>query len=150
MREMLRAVLLMGLPVSVLLFLGAAAGYVWTDLPAGVLRVLAVLPVLAGALLSGCAAGRRGRKRVLASGAGAACLLTALWYLAAALHTGALCPPVLLLLTVPCGAAGAVWGAAGEPPQMRRRMHKLIPLRTRISMLPMLLHTPKQKPEDTE
>ena len=148
MRTMLRAVLTVGVPVSGMLFLLCAAVYTWTDLPFPLLRAAAVLPVLCGSYFAAYTAGRRLRVHAMRRGAETALLLTVLWYLAAVLRAGKLLLPYPLLLTLPCGAVGGVLGAEKAQPMPRRRLHRHIPAKTRLQMLPLLLHTPK-KPSET-
>ena len=150
MKTVVRKAVLCGVPVSVLLFTGAAAVYRAVDLPVPLLRVLAALPVLTGIWCAACAVGRTERTHLLRCGIASALLLTAFWYAAAAMHSGALLSPALLAAALPCGAAGAVRGAMKDAPQPRPRLHRLIPLRTRLLLLPLLLHTPERKEDGTD
>ena len=147
MRTILRAVLLTGVPVSILLFFGAAGLFWLIDMPYGALPWLGGIPVAAGCCISAYHAARRLRRHGLRCGLLCTLLLTALWYAAHCLFLGEFCVPRGLLLHLVCGIAGALWGLHREAPRIKKRHHALIRRREKLRLLPLLLHTPKRPAE---
>ena len=133
-RTVLRAVLLCGIPVSVLGILAAAAVMTAAELPFSVYPFAAALPVLGGCLLAGCRAGKRARRGGLRCGLLAALLLTGLWYAAACLLCGRMRIPRLLLLTLPCGMLGGTAGVNTKLPLPHRKIHALRKLPLRLTL----------------
>lgn len=143
MRNILRGVLLRGVPVSVLLMLGTALLLTVPDVSAGVYRVCAGLPLLCGGFASGWYAGRRNRRHGLRDGLPAGCLLTAVWYASVRLsgmHPGfpVLMPAVCLFAM--CGGAAGVNRKAPEP---RQAPHGCIRMREGLRLWIAMLRKPK-------
>lgn len=123
MRELLKSVLFIGLPLSLLGMLGMAAAVTAIDLPAGLLPILAALPLLLGAFCAALPAGRRLRRHGLRLGAACGAMLTAIWYLAACMLLHRLRLPLLCMLTLPAGMCGGVVGVNCAPIPLHRRQH---------------------------
>ena len=136
MRNMLRAVLLAGLPVSALLMLAAAVLDSAAELPAAVLPVLAACPPVTGCFCAGCSAGRHSRRAGLRCGAAAALLLSLIWLAAAYTAADAVSVPAVLPVLLAAGACGGVLGVNARPPRIRRRSKTLRYLRERLHLLP--------------
>lgn len=132
MRALFRSVLFAGLPVSVFGMLCFAAILTAADLPGSCYHAAAALPLLCGCLLSGFRAGKAIRRNGLRCGLCAAFLLTAIWYAAACILCRRLLLPVLLLLTMPCGMLGGVFGVNTKLPLPKRRLHGAERLSCRI------------------
>ncbi|HBI84728.1 MAG TPA: TIGR04086 family membrane protein [Ruminococcus sp.] len=148
MRVVFLSVLRIGLPVSLGGWLTAGLLLTAADLPDMMLSVLALLPLLTGCLLSGCAAARARRSAGLLTGICTALLLTALWYMAGCILRGRLCAPAPFPAAVLCGCAGGIRGVNLRAPLPKKRLKPLRYLRTRSKMLPLLLHTPSK--DDTK
>ena len=145
LRDIVRAVLVRGIPVSVCGMLLTAALLSVSSLPVSVCPLLAGLPLLAGSFFSGLYAARRRRRGGIFCGTGAALLLTALWYLLCCLLTGGLRPvPGLLLTVFPFGICGGIFGTGLRQPPPRPRSHRLPEMQTRAALRRALLHKPKQ------
>ena len=147
MRMILRGVLLRGVPVSVLLMLGAALLLTVPDVSAGVYRICAGLPLLCGGFAAGWYAGRRNRRHGLLDGLPAGCLLTGIWYAVVRLigmHPGfpAMLPAVCLLAM--CGGAA---GGNRKAPEPRQKPHACIRLREGLRLRIAMRHKPKKMPE---
>ena len=134
MHEILSAVLCCGLPASVCGLLAGALLLTVAAVPLSCCAFLAVLPLLFGAVLAGFRAGKRRRRDGIRSGLLTALLLTACWYLVCSLLNRCLRPPLLLLLTLPCGMLGGVLGVNTKLPlpQKRCSLVRRLPLRVAL------------------
>ena len=143
MRVIVISLLRTGLPVSAAGFLAAALLLTRTDLPDALLPAIAALPLLTGALLSGCDAARIRRRGGLLTGLCTALLLTAVWFAAGCVLRGRLCVPAVLPAAILCGGAGGICGVNLDAPLPRKRLRMLRFLCIRGKMLPLMLHRPK-------
>ncbi len=146
----LRAAVLLGVPVSVLLFAGNAALYTAIDLPGWMLHILAVMPLTAGSFAAAYAAGRRQRHSGIFCGIRVSLYLIGIWYAVYCMYRGTLCMPKAVLPVILGGIAGGLLGVHREEPVPRRRMHRLIGCREQLRMVPLLLHRPRNEKKDAE
>lgn len=135
MREILCAVLLCGIPVSLLWMLAAAALLTAVDLSFVYYSAAAAIPLLCGCILAGYRAGKRLRSGGLRCGLLTALLLSALWYAAVCILSRRLHSPALFLLSLPSGMFGGVCGVNIRLPMPERRLHtaRRIPLQLALS-----------------
>ncbi len=145
MRNILRGVLLRGIPVSGLLMLAAALILTVPDVSAGVYRICAGIPLLCGGFAAGWYAGRRNRRRGLLGGIPAGCILTGIWYFAVRITGGRTGMPAVLPAVCLLAMCGGAAGVNRRMPDEPRVLHKRIELRERLVLRLKMLHTPKSR-----
>ena len=143
MRIMIRACFLTGLPVSAAGLAGLAVLLTAADLPLRCYPAAAAVPLTAGCFCTGISAGRQHRLRGIRHGSLSALLLAGFWYAVSCITAGTLHSPMLLVLLIPAGAAGGVFGVNTGLPLPHRRSHLPERLRTQTALL--LRHRPAKK-----
>lgn len=133
MRFLVHCVLLYGVPVSAAGFFLFAWVFSVMDLPFAVLTALASFPVMLGAWCASAAAARRLRARGIRCGLLCAGMLSGGWALLSALCTGGGFP-LCILLSLPCGLAGGVFGVNRPAPGIHRRFHAAKRMPRRLSL----------------
>lgn len=136
MCKVLRDVILLGAPISLLGLLGTAALLTVLELPLQWYPAAGALPLLCGCFFAGLSAGRRLRHSGWRCGAEAAFLLTVLWYAADCALCGGLRSPMLLTAALPAGMFGGICGVNTKLPAPHRRMHRAMHLRERMVLVP--------------
>ena len=133
MRLLVRCVLLYGVPVSAAGFFLSACVFSVLDLPFAVLTGLAAFPVMLGSWCTAAAAARRRRTHGIRCGLLCAGMLSGGWALLSALCTGGGFP-LCILLSLPCGIAGGVFGVNRRSLRIRRRFHAAKRVPRRLSL----------------
>ncbi len=141
----IRMVLLIGMPISLVGMLGMAALCTVIDVPTTLYAYLAALPLLGGCLVSARMSGRRLRHGGFQCGMQTALLLTGIWWLMVLLVRGHAGMPWVLLAMLPVGMGGGVSGVQQTPIPIRRRSHLLIGTSRRLSTMPELYRKPKKQ-----
>ena len=132
MRDLLRGCFLCGLPVTALLMLCTAALLTAADLPFSCYGAVSAVPLLCGCFAAGYVTGRSRRHHGLHCGFSAALLLSLLRYAAGCVLAGKVCLPLFLLLTLPCGICGGIFGVNTRLPLPKRRSHDAAGIRERM------------------
>ena len=143
MRNMIRACLLAGLPVSAACLAGLTFLLTAADLPLRLYPAAAGIPLLAGCFCAGFSAGKRQRLHGMLCGSLSTLLLAAFWYAVSCITAGALRSPALLCILLPAGAAGGVCGVNTKLPLPKRRTH--LPARLRAGTTLLLRHRPRKR-----
>ncbi|MBR6760624.1 MAG: TIGR04086 family membrane protein [Oscillospiraceae bacterium] len=126
MRVLQEAVLLIGIPISVLGMVCGALLATVMDLPAWGYGVLGTLALMAGCFYAGWFAGKRLRRHGLRWGLLCGAVVTTLWLLFAMVVTQSVGIPLLLLFTLPAGMVGGVLGVNGSAPIAGKRSHRML------------------------
>ncbi len=126
MRVLREAVLLIGIPISVLGMVCGALLATLIDLPPWGYGILGTLALMVGCFCAGWFAGKHLRLHGLQLGFLCGAIVTTLWLLFAMVVTRSIGIPLLLLFTLPAGALGGVLGVNHSAPIITKRSHGML------------------------